>query len=125
MKQPIVLSHLAHLWLIDIDGTIVKHNGHLESGDELLPGVKAFWDQIPEGDHIVLLTARDQAYTDQTVELLRVNDLRYNQILFGLPTGERIVINDQKPSGLCTAHAISTPRDYGLVDLEISINKEL
>jgi len=88
MKQPIVLSHLAHLWLIDIDGTIVKHNGHLESGDELLPGVKAFWDQIPEGDHIVLLTARDQAYTDQTVELLRVNDLRYNQILFGLPTGD-------------------------------------
>lgn len=36
------LSSLPHTWLIDIDGTLLKHNGYKEGGDELLEGVLDF-----------------------------------------------------------------------------------
>ena len=32
-------------------------------------------------------------------------------IVYGLPYGERILINDRKPSGLPTAIAVNTDRD--------------
>ena len=39
------LSPLNHTWLIDVDGTIVKHNGYIIDGqDTLLDGVKEFFD---------------------------------------------------------------------------------
>ena len=37
MKQNITLSPLGHTWLLDLDGTIVKHNGYKEGGDVRLP----------------------------------------------------------------------------------------
>ena len=43
----VVLSSLPKTWLIDIDGTIVKHNGHLNGEDELLSGVLEFFVKIP------------------------------------------------------------------------------
>ena len=125
MPASLELSPLPHLWLIDLDGTIVKHNGHLETGDSLLPGVKKFWSQIPLSDHILILTARENKHYDVTVEFLRAEGIRYNQILFEMPKGERIVVNDQKPSGLYTAYAITLPRDQGLEHVEFSINQEL
>ena len=36
-------------------------------------------------------------------------------MLTGMPTGERILINDIKPSGLRTALAINVKRDEGLL----------
>ena len=34
------------------------------------------------------------------------NDIRYDQILFDMPMGERIVVNDRKPSGIDMAVVI-------------------
>jgi hypothetical protein len=42
-------ENLGHTWFIDLDGTILKHNGYLTNNDELLPGVKEFWNSIPAG----------------------------------------------------------------------------
>jgi|LauGreDrversion4_2_1035121.scaffolds.fasta_scaffold12285_3 hypothetical protein len=126
MHTSLVLSPLPHLWLIDLDGTVVKHNGHLGiGGDTILPGVREFWDKIPDADHVLILTARDIRYKEPTVKFLRDHGLRYSEILFGMPRGERVLVNDRKPSGLCTAYALSLPRDQGLASIAFSIDKEL
>lgn len=113
------LSNLAHTWIIDLDGTIVEHNGHLNEGDKLLPGVREFFQGISQKDYIVILTARDKCYESVTIDFLNKNNIRFNRIVFGLPNGERIQINDIKPKGLKTAVAINITRDDGLHNLEI------
>jgi len=108
------LSSLPHTWIIDIDGTILKHNGHKGHGDQLLAGVREFWQRIPADDIIILMSARDESYAKATLDFLRNNGIRYDKVIFGLPKGERILINDIKPSGLETALAINVMRDKGL-----------
>lgn len=119
----VVLSALPHTWLIDVDGTILKHNGHKSGGDELLPGVRAFWAQIAPDDCVVLLSARTADEMTDTLAFLDQNGLRYDRVLFGLPKGERVLINDNKPGGLETALAINLPRDAGLAGLTVCIDQ--
>lgn len=112
-------------WIFDIDGTILKHNGYLyETGDEVLPGVLEAFNAIPETDTILLLTARSETQK-QTLEcFLREKGIRFNCIIYDLPVGERILINDKKKSGLLTAFAINKERDSALdLNFEIDINK--
>ena len=119
------LSPLPHLWLIDIDGTIVIHNGHLLGQEELLPGVASYWKKIPSADMIVLLTARKEEFRDHTLAWLDQQGLRYDRILFGLPKGERILINDKKESGLDTALSINLERNEGLVGVDVIVDQKL
>ena len=121
----LILSLHSHTWLIDVDGTILKHNGHKFGNEEILPGVKDFWKLIPMTDVIVLLSARTQREMKETLKFLKMNQLRYDKVVFGLPRGERILINDQKPKGLLTALAVNTQRDIGLKSLSIRIDKLL
>lgn len=115
-KIKIVLSSLPHTWLIDIDGTIAKHNGYkLDSHDTLLLGVDEFFRKIPGDDTVILLTSRDEQYREITEEFLKENHIRYNHIIFGLPFGERVLVNDNKPSGLVMSHCFSLERDAGLL----------
>jgi hypothetical protein len=111
---PFSLSeNLGHTWFIDLDGTILKHNGYLNDNDELLPGVKELWDAIPAGDYIIITTGRSEDYQESSLLFLKNNGLRYNHAIFGLPLGERIVVNDPKPGGLQTAIAWNVKRDQG------------
>lgn len=121
----VVLSQLDHTWLIDLDGTLFKHNSHKNGGDELLPGVKDFWSQIPKDDVIVLITARAETERASTLETLKQHGLRFDHVMFGLPTGERVLINDAKPLGLLTALAVNLKRDAGLVELNLLLDKNL
>jgi hypothetical protein len=121
----LVLSPLPHTWLIDVDGTIVKHNGHKSHGDELLAGVKNLWDTIGAEDVIVLLSARTTKEMEPTLAFLSKHGLRYDHVLFGLPKGERILINDDKPGGLKTAIAINVDRDQGLKAISLRIDQDL
>ena len=123
--QPLRLSRLGHTWLIDVDGVIVPHNGHLRGEQGLLPGVRELWATIPAGDRIVLLSAREDAYRAATLALMAAEGLRVDHALFGLPTGERILINDIKPSGLVTALAVNVVRDAGLTDLLVELSPDL
>ena len=119
------LSPLPHTWIFDVDGVIVRHNGHKDGNDELLSGVRAFWDQIPPQDVIVLMTARSADEVAVFVDFLRGAGLRYDRILSDLPVGERILINDQKPSGLQTSIALNLTRDAGLEDITVRIDPTL
>lgn len=107
-----MLSSLAHTWILDLDGTIVKHNGYLLDGhDSLLEGAKEFLSQIPKEDMIIFLTSRKEDCREYTENFLKESGLRYDKILFGAPYGERILLNDRKPSGLITGYAINKTRD--------------
>ena len=91
----LILSNLPHTWIFDVDGTIVKHNGYLIDGyDILLDGVKETFDNIPQDDVIIFLTARKGKYLDDLKVFLKNNNIRYNYILADIPVGERILIND-------------------------------
>ena len=126
MKKELVLSTLGQTWLLDIDGTICKHNGYKVDGyDTLLPGVKEFFNSIPEGDFIIFVTSRTDEYKDLTIKFLKNNSIRFNQIIFNAPYGERIIVNDVKPSGLNTACSIELKRDEGFKGIEVKIDSSL
>ena len=112
MENKLTLSTLGHTWLLDLDGTIVKHNGYkIDGQDSLLDGAKEFLRSIPEGDKIIFLTSRKAEYKEQTEEFLKELSIRYDEILFDLPYGERILLNDKKPSGLVTGIAVNKERN--------------
>ena len=112
MEKKLILSTFPKTWIFDLDGTIVKHNGYkLEGKDTLLKGAKEYIQSIPAEDKIVLLTSRTDAYKAETIRFLKLNFIRFDEILFNMPMGERIVINDRKPSGIDMAIAINCDRD--------------
>lgn len=118
-------SPLAKTWILDIDGTIVKHNGYKIDGyDTLLEGVKEFFFDLPEDDKVILLTARKGEYLDNLKEFLKCNNIRYDYLISDMPFGERILINDRKPSGLNTAYAVNKNRDYKF-SIDYKINEEI
>lgn len=121
----LTLSALPKTWIFDVDGTLVLHNGHLRpQGDELLPGVKNLFAQIPNQDKIVLITARKKTYRTQLETFLQANGIRFDTILYEMPMGERILVNDRKPSGLVTAYAVNKERDAPL-DFNVIIDQSL
>ncbi|NBH33404.1 hypothetical protein D3Z58_07500 [Clostridiaceae bacterium] len=110
--EKMILSTLPKTWILDLDGTIVKHNGYkLDGKDTLLAGAKEYLDELPEEDRIVILTSREERYKEETLKFLMESGVRYDEILFGMPMGERIVVNDRKPSGLSMAVAVNVERD--------------
>jgi hypothetical protein len=112
--RELALSPLGHTWFLDLDGTLVKHNGHLtDDGDTLLPGALALLAGIPADDLVVIVTSRAEIHRVATEVFLAENGIRYDHIIFGAPVGERIVVNDAKPSGLRTAVSVSLDRDQG------------
>jgi len=121
MKKIKLSKNLAHTWLIDLDGTILKHNGYIiDRKDTLLNGVKKFFKNIPKKDKIILTTSRKKKYSRKTLAFLNRNKLRFNRVLFDLPYGERILINDIKPKNkLKTAISINLKRDVGLIKYKI------
>lgn len=125
MKNEIVLSPLGHTWIFDLDGTVVKHNGYKEDGaDTLLDGAVDFFRSLPDDDLIVFITSRSDKVKEETEGFLKKNGIRFDHIIYNAPYGERILVNDEKPSGLKTAVAIGTGRDKWC-GLNYVINEDL
>ena len=98
MEKKLILSTLPKTWIFDLDGTIVRHNGYkLDGKDSLLAGMKEYIRSIPPEDKIFIFTSRTDEYKEETVRFLDENDIRYDDIFFNMPMGERIVVNDRKP----------------------------
>lgn len=124
-EHQIRLSQLGHFWILDFDGTLVVHNGYKTGEDEFLPGAKKFLQSIPKDDFVLIVTAREKEAEGKTVNFLKDNGIRFDKILFEMPMGERILINDTKPSGLKCAYAINPDRNEGLENLKVVIDPKL
>ncbi len=112
MEEKLILSTLPKTWVFDLDGTLLKHNGYKTDGrDTVLDGAAQYLQKLPKDDKIILLTARTEAYRQMTTDFLHAAGIRYDAILFDMPMGERILVNDKKPSGLATAVALNVERD--------------
>lgn len=124
-KEQLKISPLNHTWILDFDGTLVEHNGYKTGTDKFLPGAKELLQSIPKDDFVLILTAREKDVREKTEKFLKDNGIRYDEILFEMPMGERILINDNKPSGLRCAYAITPNRNQGLENLDIVIDENL
>ncbi len=121
----LTLSPLPHTWILDLDGTLVVHNGYKIYGhDVFLKGAEEFLASLPQNDMIILLTSRTEEYRKQTEQFLKEKGIRYSYLLCGMPYGERIVINDDKPSGLAMAYALRKDRDSD-INFTINISEQL
>lgn len=109
----------------DIDGTLVKHGVPWESSTlhyemELLPGTLeklAEWDKL--GYKIILVTGRRESMRNVTEQQLAKVGIFYDYLIMGVGSGTRILINDMKPDGTNTAHAININRNQGISNIEI------
>ena len=113
MEKSLILSTLPKTWLFDLDGTLLKHNGYkIDGTDTILNVVREYLDSIPAEDRILILTSRTEEYRQSTLNFLREAHIRYDEILFNLPMGERIIVNDRKPSGIDMAVAVNVNRNF-------------
>lgn len=124
-ENTLTLSTLNKTWILDFDGTLVEHNGYKTGNDKFLPGAKEFLQSIPEDDYVLIMTARENEAKEKTEKFLKENNIRYDLILFEIPMGERILFNDDKPSGLRCAYALTPKRNEGLENINIIIDENL
>ena len=90
----------------------MEHNGYkLYGEDSILPGVLEYFESIPSEDVVIILTSRTDEYREMTINFLKKNNIRFDKIIFNIPMGERILVNDRKPSGLDMAIAVNVNRD--------------
>ncbi len=53
------LKDLPKGWILDLDGTLVVHNGYKTGEDTILPGVKDFFEKnIKDDDYVLIISAR-------------------------------------------------------------------
>lgn len=124
-NKNIIVSSLGKTWIFDIDGTIVKHNGYkIDGEDSLLNGAKEFFENISDNDIIIFITSRSEDMKEKTEEFLRKNQIRFDFVIYNAPYGERILINDKKPSGLKTSIALNTKRNI-FCETNFEIDKSL
>lgn len=93
-------SHKPKTIFCDIDGTILLHlhkiSEVLQHEGELLAGVKQKFDEWDStGHHIVLTTARKESARAHTVKQLAHAGIPYDQLIMGITSGVRVLINDK------------------------------
>lgn len=104
--------------IVDIDGTILKHNWppSRDNRPELCEGVFYCFKKWKErGFDIYIMTARTKNFEDITRDQLNACRLPFDELLMGCRQGRRILINDYKPHepDNPTAIAINLRRDAG------------
>ena len=108
------LDDIEKTWIFDLDGTLVVHNGYKNGVDELLSGVKEFYEKnIDDTDYVLIITARNSEFKGIAEKCLLDNNIRYDRIIYDTPRGERILINDRKPwdGGIDTAYSFNIDRN--------------
>ena len=109
---------------IDIDGTLFEHKGTFSnialSESTLLPNAREKMDEWCSKEYrIILTTARRESLRNRTESELQRLGVPYDCLIMGISKGQRVVINDRRPSGDDTAFAINIDRDTGLGDVEV------
>ena len=123
-----MLESYPKTFFIDIDGTIApnltiedldKYNEVPDYVQELLPGVKQFFDSLHRTDIVIFTTARESKYRELTERTLKHHKIRYHQLIMNLPAGQRFLINDTVNMFYQKAIAINVLRNHGFGDTKI------
>ncbi len=108
----------------DIDGTILVHlhkiSQVLQHDGELLVGVRDKFDEWDsKGHHIVLTTARKESARAHTVKQLADAGIIYDQLIMGITSGVRVLINDKKlPTDADRARGVNVITNQGWTDVD-------
>ena len=109
---------------LDIDGTLFHHKNNLyhmiKEEPILLDGtIEKILEWRSKDYYIVLTTARVEGSRRATEEQLYSAGIFYDQLIMGLPSGPRVLINDMKPDGTLTAQAINLNRNEGIYGIKV------
>jgi len=108
-------------WFLDFDGTLVEHKSYFSKEDKILPQTIDFFKKvIKEEDYVIITTARPHSHKERIINFLNKNLLKFNEVICGLPSGPRILINDEKTNGTKTAYSFNLKRDKGISIQEFS-----
>jgi hypothetical protein len=108
---------------IDIDGTIVKHqhsiSGVYENDPVLLSGVRQKLDEWDSSGHcIILVTARKESVRALTEAQLQQLAVPYDQLIMGVTSGLRYLVNDKIEGMQDRANSINITTDQGFANID-------
>ncbi len=120
------MSKIPKTIICDIDGTLLTHKGDIINNYQSSPPVldnvlETFkqWDK--ENYKIILVTGRKESTRQATESYLQHCGIVYDQLIMGLPNGDRVLLNDKKTNGVRnTAYAINLVRNKGLTNLDLT-----
>lgn len=106
-------------YFFDIDGTLFHHGhdlvGMMMGEPRLIEGTQETLLKLrAEGHYIIITTARPEGLRSLTETHLHQVGVFYDQLVMGLTSGPRVLVNDTKPDGTITAIAHSIKRDSGI-----------
>lgn len=123
-----MLDSYPKTYFIDIDGTIVpnltledleKYSQVPNFIQDLLPGVKDFFNHLHKYDVVIFTTARGSEFKELTERTLRFHKIKYNQLIMDLPAGQRFLINDTVNMFYQKAIAVNVLRNHGMGDITV------
>lgn len=103
----------------DIDGTIFKQVPYdliNEIEFTILPGVKEKFEEWLNSKYIIILVSgREESKRDITLKQLDNAGIKYNQLILGIGSEDRFIINNNTKNepDINRAYAISVKRDEG------------
>lgn len=109
----------------DIDGTLVEHfNPHELSKSStkliILDGtIEKLIEWEKNGYKIILTTGRKKSLKKVTKKQLKKLGIFYDDLIMGIGSGERILINDKKLDGTVTVRCFSPDRNEGIKNIDI------
>lgn len=110
----------------DIDGTLIQHQHSISEAlrvePTILQGVREKFNQWDSQGHtIILVTARKESTRAATVAQLESIGIAYDQLLMGVTSGTRVIVNDklsEADSDRALAVNVLTDQGFGVVNWE-------
>ena len=112
-------------FFIDIDGTLLYHHPDFAKilDTEGLPALLGASEKIGkwhcQGHTIIITTARTESMRGITIKQLDNAGIVYDQLVMGLTSGVRVLINDYVSGTPCKAEAVNVRRNIdGLANID-------
>ena len=119
------MSTKQNTYFIDIDGTIITQDGYtiheilcdgFDSAVGVLPNVISKFEEWWEAGHIIILTTgRPESARQMTIEQLSSLGIFCHQLIMGVGSGKRYLINNKSREGEDRTFAINLPINRGFL----------
>lgn len=112
----------------DIDGTIFEHTSDIiknyKDSPKILENVLSTFKLWEKNNYkIIIITGRKESTRKNTEAQLQELGIVYDDLIMGLPNGDRIIINDKKPNDpRNTTYAVNVVRNKGFEYLDLTSN---